>query len=270
MFLFSCQKEISFDLPQDNDPVGNQNGNLLVKALQITLNSNDTNVLGLKWNAANRLIEYTTNGVVNGFPTKATHQFIRSADNKILEVISSTALQGTIMDSARFKVYYQPGTNHLSYVTGTQYSFLGEIKDSSIFEYNGNGQVISKEIFVDFWGSMDPSRKETYEWDGNGNCIKINKFEFNGMAYEPSGTSTLSYSNHKSMVTLGEESFIVFDASSASVNHGAQVVMDTPNGTSTLTYSNEVFNSFDRPTEISVSVTPIPPGYQQKLIMYYE
>ncbi len=272
MVLFSCQKEIDFDFESPADGgVGNPNGNLLVKATQITLSTNDTNFIGVKWNSANKLIEYSTNGKVNGFPTKFTSTINRGSDGKIQTIVSKTELQNTIMDSIVYKVSYKPATSQLAYVTSTQHSFLGDIEDSTFYTYNAAGRVVTKETHQALFGPMMPSVRQTYEYDGNGNVTKINSFEFTGSGFAPSGTSTYTYTTHKSAITLGEESFIILGGENVSVNGISKLETDaTSSGNAyTLTTSNVVYNSFDRPSEAIISVTPNPPGYQVKVLYYY-
>ena len=275
--IVSCQKEITDGTPEQpggGGTGGNQNGNRLVKAQQITPSTGDTNIITLKWDAAGRLLEYNTNGVVNSSATQILIKIDRAADGKVTKIFSKSNLPMSFVDSVVSKVYYVPGTSKLAYSISTQYSsFLGEINDSSIYTYNGTGKIIAKESFQDFFGSMEPTSKQTYEYDGNGNITKIIDLSHDGVSYTQDATTVNTYDGHKAAAPLGEEEcFVSLGAANVSVNNLVNQVTNAVSSGSTYTtvVSGITYNSFDRPMKATLTVNPIPPGYVNNLTYFYQ
>lgn len=175
----SCQKEIDWSTGTS----GGSNGDLLVKAHQITIATNDTNVLTFQWDASKRLLKYTSAGKVNGTLTDITHTITRLPDGKIQRIVSKSSLTAGFLDSTVYIPFYQAASSQLKYVIDTQYTLLGPILDSSVYVYNGSGQVTSKETFTDFLGFVVPSGKETYVYDANGSITTISNYSYNGATY---------------------------------------------------------------------------------------
>ena len=72
IIMSSCQKEVDFDdplQPNGGTPSGTSNGDILVKALEITIQTKDTNTLPFQWDNAKRLLQYYSLGKVNGTRT---------------------------------------------------------------------------------------------------------------------------------------------------------------------------------------------------------
>lgn len=264
----SCQKEIDWSTGTS----GGSNGDLLVKAHQITIATNDTNVLTFQWDASKKLLKYTSAGKVNGTLTDITHTITRLGDGNIQRIVSKSSLTAGFLDSTVYIPFYQAASSQLKYVIDTQYTLLGPILDSSVYVYNGSGQVTSKETFTDFLGFVVPSGKETYVYDANGSITTISNYSYNGATYDLAATSTHTFSNHKSAVTLKEESFIILGAANASPKEVTKLVTNAVSSgtTYTSTFSAQQYNSNDRPTQASLGVMPQPPGYNMKLIYYYQ
>lgn len=267
LLFASCQKEIDWG----TNTSGND-GDLLVKALQITPSTNDTNVITFQWDAANRVTKYTSAGKVNGIATDILYAVSRLSDGKIQKILSKSSLTVGFLDSVVYFPVYLPSSTRLNYVLDSQYTIIGTIADSTSYQYNAAGQISSKETFTDLLGSMDPYSKETYVYDANGNVTSISNYTYNGATYDLSGTTTNTFSAHKSSVSLKEESFIVFGATNVSPNELTKVVTNAVvSGTTyTNTFSAQQYNSNNRPKQASLSVMPQPPGYDMKLLYYYQ
>lgn len=268
LVFVSCQKEIDWGTGTS----GGSDGDLLVKAHQITIATNDTNVLTFQWDASKRLLKYTSAGKVNGTLTDITHTISRLSDGKIQRIVSKSSLTAGFLDSTVYIPVYETSSTRLKYVIDTQYTLLGPILDSCVYVYNGSGQVTSKETFSDFFGIVIPSGKETYVYDANGSITTISNYSFNGATYDLAATSTNTFSNHKSAVTLKEESFIILGAANASPKEVTKLVTNAVSSgtTYTNTFSAQQYNSNDRPKQASLSVMPQPPGYDMKLNYFYQ
>jgi len=272
-FIFiSCQKEIDWGLSGGGGG-GSSSGDLLVKALEITTATNDTNTLTFQWDINKRLLVYKSIGKVNGIATNILHTITRSSDGKIQKIVSLSSSSG-LSDSVVYYPVYLSGSSRLAYIRDTQYTFIGNFSDSAAITYNASGQVASKESFIDFFGLLTPTGKEAYTYDANGNITLINVLAPNGSGgYDPSITVTYTFNSKKSAITLGEESFIVIGAANVSKNDATMVVNDATAGGGTSytgTYSQQQYNSFNRPTSAKLSLTPQPPGYDVAVSYFYQ
>jgi hypothetical protein len=266
-FIVSCQKEIDWGI---QDPA---EGDLLVKALQITPATNDTNVITFQWDANKRLLVYKSTGKVNGTATDILYTISRLADGKIGSIVSKSSLTAGFIDSVVYTPVYLPAGSQMSYVIDTQYTVIGPIADSSAFVYDAAGMITSKETFTNLFGFLVPTGKTMYTYDGSGNVTHIDAYSPNGAGgYDPSGTNTFTYDSHKNAAVLGDESFIVIGAENFSKNNATKSVnVDIAGGTTyTSTFSQQKFNSYNRPKQSSLSITPNPPGYDLKLLYYYQ
>ncbi len=264
LFLASCQKEINWD--------DGSNGDLLVKTLQITPATNDTNTITLQWDAARRLMEYKSTGKVNGTATDILHRIIRNADGTIKKIISKSSLTAGFLDSTVYTVHYQSGTR-LDYVIDTQYTLIGPIRDSTAYTYNPAGYVASKETLTDLLGFLIPTAKENYSYDSRGNLIKRDVLTPDGTGgFTPATQTNYTYSSHKNTTTMAEESYIAVGPDNVSKNFPLQSTTDdlvTPSSSS-INFSATQYNQYDRPSKTSLSLVPNPPGYDLKLLFYYQ
>jgi hypothetical protein len=274
--MVSCQKEITDGTPEQpggGGTGGNTDGNRIVKGVQITPSTGDTNIVTIKWDANGKLLEYNSNGEVNNIVTAISVKISRAADGKINTIVTSSSLPNNFIDSIVTKVFYVPGSSKLAYSVGTSYSMFGEVADSALYTYNGAGKLITKENFLDFFGSMEPSTKQQYEYDGNGNVIKVLDFSHDGVTYVADGTTINTYDGHKGPNTFEEaECFVSLGPALISVNNPIKTVSNAVSSgtTHTLIVTDLLFNSFDRPYSATLTLNPIPPGYVNKVTYYYQ
>lgn len=279
--LISCQKEIDGSLAgtggTGSGGTGGGNstsGDLLVKSVQITPATNDTNTITFSWDANKRLLSYISHGSVNSTAVDISYLISRGSDGKINKLGVSFPQNSGLIDSIIYYPFYLPGGNHLSYVIDTEFTIIGQINDSSAYTYGSNGMVSSKETFTGVFGLISPASKESYTYDAGGNVTTITYYTVNSAnGYDVTATDTYTFDMHKNFVSLGDESYIVLGAANVSKNNPVKKVTTdmTGNGTSyTSVFSQEQFNSNDRPTQSLLSVTPQPPGYDMKLLFYYQ
>ncbi len=279
--IMSCQKELSYTL---GDPAGSNNGNgntgssngdLLVKALQISPATNDTNTITFQWDASKRLTQYTSQGKVQGIAVAILHVITRDNSGKITKILSKSAMPNASADSAVYWPAYVTGTSKLAYVKAKEYGgFLGDVNDSAVYVYNAAGQVIQREIFSDFLGTMAPTAKNTFTYDANSNLLVNTQYnaDFLTGVYTQSAATTNTYGTHKAGITMGEEAMISLDPANVSKNEMVKQVTNAvqSGSTYTSTFSEQQYSSFDRPTKATINVTPQPPGYTMKLTYFYQ
>ena len=266
LVFVSCQKEIDWGTGAS----AGSDGDLLIKTVQVTPSTNDTNILTLNWDANKRLIQYQSAGKVSSIPTNIVNQISRASDGKITRILSKSSITAGLLDSVVYIPHYNG--SQMDYAIDTQYTLLGPIMDSLIFTYAG-GKVTSKETYTDLFFGLQQSAKETYEYDANGNVTTVKSYSPDGAGgYDLTATSTYTFDSHRSMITLGEESFLVLGAVNVSPkNFTKQVTNDVASGTTyTTVFTNIQFNSFNRPKSGTLKTTPQPPGYDVKLTMYYQ
>ncbi len=279
--LCACQKEVVWNLEDvpvedttddDNPPDTSTSGELAIKALQITLSTGDTNTITLKWDANKRFIEYASLGRVAGTDIDYRYKITRGADGRINKIVSTSAGALVFVDSTVYTVHYKGSTSELDYVTDIQYSFIGNIADSTQYTYDGAGHVASKESFSVFFGTSTAVSKNIYEYDAAGNLVSDKIYTPGGSGYELSATSTYTYNTHKPVVQMGEECFIIGSAANISPNDYDQMVTNAvASGTTYTTVASErVYNSYDRPTSATLNVLPQPPGYAMHVLYYYQ
>jgi len=263
LVLGSCQKEIDWSVPGTD-------GDLLVKALQVTPSTNDTNIVTFDWDAGKRLLLYKSAGKVNGTATNITNAITRLSDGKIKNIVSKSTLTAGFLDSTVYGFHYS-GTQ-LAYVIDTQYTLIGAIRDSMAFTYK-SGKVYAKETFTDFLGFISQTSRETFTYDANGNLTIDSVYTPDGSGgFDPGSVTTYTYSNHKNAVVLGEESYAVIGPANVSPNYYTVMVTNAVSSGTTYTTTNSQtnYNSYDRPSETSLTVTPVPPGYDLKLTFFYQ
>ncbi|MBS1655846.1 MAG: hypothetical protein JSU05_13425 [Bacteroidetes bacterium] len=284
--LFSCTKEVSFETGSNGSSGGsggsggtggsgggNTNGDLLIKALQITPATNDTDVITFGYDTNKRLTSYNATGKVNGTAIDIHYTITRLSDGKISKILSmSSTMLAAGVDSAVYYPFYVSGSSKLDYVLDTQYTSFGDLADSTIYTYNSSGQVVSKETIIDFAGITMPSAKEEYTYDGSGNVTLTKIYTTDGAGgFTQVSTKTNTFNSHKSGRTFGDESYIVLGTDNVSANDITGSAVNATTGTSyTSAMSQQTYNSFDRPISASATVTPQPPGYNLKLLYYYQ
>jgi hypothetical protein len=195
----------------------------------------------------------------------------RASDGKITKIISKSSLSGGFIDSVLYLPTYA-GTR-LKYVLDTQYSSLGSIADSTVYTYNGAGQVSDKETFSNIFGSYDPLSKESYQYDGSGNITKVTSYTADGAGgYDEASVTTITYNAKRIAITMGDEAYIAVGAENASKNDVTkQVTVSSLLGTTyTTTITAQTYNGYNRPTQASMSLMPQPPGYNLKLKYFYQ
>jgi len=269
MVLLSCQKEVDFSDPPATG--GSSNGDLLVKAVQITPGTNDTNTVTLTWDAQRRLTSYNSRGMVNTIPSNIETVISRDGDGRITKILGKANAPFSSSDSVVYEPHYVPNTMQLSYSIGTQYGGpMHGLKDSSVFTYNAAGQVTGKISYSDFFGSWDPVSKQEYTWDANGNVTKITDFAadlFSG-TFSESAVTTYTFNSHKNASVMGAESLFFLGAGNMSKNMFTRMVTNAVSSGTTYTtqITGDQYNSFDRPTQATITVTP---GNLVNNITYY-
>jgi hypothetical protein len=212
---------------------------------------------------------------VQGTAVSILHVISRDNSGKITKIVSKSTFPSASADSAVYWPTYVTGTSKLAYVKAKQYGgFLGDINDSAVYVYNAAGQVTQREIFSDWLGSMEPTNKNTFTYDANGNLLVNTQYNADVLTgvYTQSAATTNTFGTHKAGLTLGEEAMISLDPVNLSKNEMVKQVTNAvqSGSTYTSTFSEQQYNAFDRPIKATLNVTPQPPGYTNKLTYFYQ
>ena len=262
LFLVSCQKEIDWGLNQDAD------GDLLVKTVQITQETNDTNVITYQYDVNKHLIAYQSAGKINGIATNISYTITRSADGKITRLVSKTATPG--IDSIVYFPSYDG--DRIAYYIDSIYATFLDAKDSTVLTYNSFGFCTEIEQFADLFGTMEKMSKRTFVYDATGNPISEKTFGPDGLGgYELMDDAVYTYNDKKPAIKMGDEGLLVFSISSRANNDLTREEHDFVIGAERLTtITGQQYNAFNRPRQHAMAVVLPAPGYNVKLVHSYQ
>ena len=262
LLFASCQKELDWGLHQDVD------GDLLVKTLQITQETNDTNFITLQYDAEKRLIQYLSAGKVNGTATNISFKITRSADGKISRLVSKPGTPG--VDSIVYFPAYDG--DRISFCLDSTYTPFLDIKDSTVLTYNSFGFCTEIEQYTDLFGTMEKMSKRSFVYDATGNPVSEKVFAPDGLGgFELMDDVMYTYNDKKPAVKLGDESLIVFPITALANNDMTREEHDfVIAGERLVTITGQQYNAFNRPRQHAMTVVLPAPGYNLKLIHSYQ
>lgn len=287
----SCQKGVDWTgvtLPSTGGGTpgtggGSSNGDLLVKGISVNTVTNDTTTVTYSWNSAKKLTRYTSVGKASGFAVGGDYQITRGTDGRIQRIFSipvTGSIPGMSIDSIVYNVVYQGTTTKLQYVLTSSYSSFMDTYDSTVYIYNASNRVEKKETYREslIGTTMDLVGRETYTYDGSGNIISVSNLSTDPVTglLVPAGSVTITYTTQKAPFTVGEEAFIFLaPENNSQVCLKKKIQSGTAGGgatsfTMTADATIQQSNSFGRPTKMTVSITPTPPGYTSNMFFYYQ
>ena len=257
MGLSACQKEADFSNSSGNggsSGTGALPGEMLVKVESTAFNyvGKDTVV----WNTNGQLIswvEYQT----YPFSTYADSFYItRQANGKIISVWERHK-HNSSADTLIYNVTYRPGSDKISYCL-RQRPGTFVIEDSIFFDYDASGRTIARYSYYNSGNRVYyPSTKYVFEYDANDNLLGYKTYSDNGSgSYSLDNTSSYTYNSHKPAVRMGDLVYIAefFDPALNSPHDIASSMQDVD----AYSYSNQIYNSYDRPEQITVSTSGYP------------
>lgn len=263
LMLASCQKEIDWGIPGSGS-----DGDLLLRAWEITPATNDTTKIDLTWDAQKRLVRYEAHGNTNGVAVNLSYRITRQADGKISKIVSIPGVP--MIDSIVYHPTYSG--DKIQYVKSTTYNSFLPFEDSSHFTYNGSGQVSNITTHIAVLGMSQPVARRTFMYNASSDVSVEAIFAPNGLGgFIPASTNTYTYGTHKPAVKLGEESFIIFPVTAgASKELVKEELLATIGNSQTRTFSGQTYNNLDRPKKASIAITPQPPGYNLSVQYFYQ
>ena len=210
--LCSCQKELNPDGFNGGGGSSNNSPDLLSK--MVIRSGSDSNVASFTYNSGNKLTSVFIAGVDAGAVIDRKETFIRNAQGIITQIITKDAdLAASGIDSVISKVNYSGGryTNRVSLI---DFFGLFQFKDSAVFTYDGNGNVITVEDLLDVGGGYEPYIKQQYTYTAkNLTGIKFYLYDDASAKYVEETSETRTFDSKLSPLILGNEAFALnYDA----------------------------------------------------------
>lgn len=173
--LLSCQKEVSYDLGNDNSGTGSgsgsaSNGNRLVKLVSST--QFDSSITSYQYDKNGLLIRETVTGSLNGVDASNDYSIQRTASGIITETVqkSPTLLQNGI-DSLVRTLHYDPSSKkYVSAVFPVTVNGLSVI-DSTAYVYNSSGNVAAEETYENALGISIAVAKNVFTYSSDSRNI---------------------------------------------------------------------------------------------------
>ena len=222
LFVFSCQKEISKEIP-DNKPVDNNSnkGGLLVKT--ISRIKTDSIVTLYYYDAAERWTGTSTYGIWGGYSQESRFMIIRNADGIITKIVHKSPIISSYgYDSVHYVVSYDAVQSRYVYIVGYNISTDPTYLDSTVFEYDNIGRVTGKRYYMinlPFMGDTTLITKFDYSYDAKGNVSSFNITAYNSSSIDRLVT-TMRYDDKSAPLRLSNgESFVTIQAGEYAVNN---------------------------------------------------
>ena len=262
VILASCQKEI------DNAPGsgggGGGGGTTDQKLIRIGSRSGaDTSTTDYGYNAAGKLIRQYTSGVDQGTAFFIELKFNRNASGIITSVVfKSDQFASLGIDSVVKVVKYNTATSRYTGTTTAVTIFGFDLKDSSIFTYDGSGKIIQEESF-----SADPNTgiyqktsKDVFTYLASGNVGNEKYFEWDDISstYILSEEYTDEYDTKVSPLQMGIEAILIGDLVYAATNNLTKSIYvdatdPSNNETTAIVYT---YNTANKPATAIATATP--------------
>jgi len=246
--LFSCQKEVNPDGFNGNgNNGGNNSSGLLMK--MTTKSGSDSNTVSFTY-SSNKLISVYTSGIEAGTVIDRRENFIRNGQGIIIQIITKDAeLAASGIDSVISKIGYSGG-RYINRVSIIDFFGAFQFKDSAVFTYDGNGNVIRVEDLLDVGTGYDPFIKTEYTYSGkNITNVKTYLYDDASSNYEEETVETRTYDAKVSPLILSNEAFAMGYYSWYSSNNAIKSVIvssvdPSQSQTQDVTYT---YNSSNKP-----------------------
>lgn len=261
--LFSCQKEVE-DIFAGS---GNNASGVLQKV--VTKSGADSTVFNFSYNGNNKLVEATTSGIDSGNVIDIREIFIRNGQNIITQIITREAnLTANGIDSVITKVNYSGG-RYINRVSAIDLFGFFTFRDSVVLTYNGSGNVITEEDFLDVGTGYQPNIRTEYTYSGkNISVVKVSAFDDISNSYAEQYSRSLSYDAKTSPLILGNEAFAIgaynwFSGNNVVKSVAVSTTDPTQNEIQDVTYT---YNAFNKPV---TAITTIQGGLTANSNFYY-
>lgn len=274
LFLISCKKDKSFD---PNNPNGGGGGGTTTTVLAKTvtqLQGGDSLRVIYSYDNQKRFISYISEESDQGDVYHSELKFIRNAQGIVQKmVIKADDLAAAGIDSIFYKINYNTGLSRYTSSVLTFDDGTDIFRDSTVYTYNSSGKISQTEEFQDAGTGVyvKVSKTEfTYNAAGNVTREKVYYFDDTTNTYLPYYQDDYEYDAKVNPLILGNEAFLLGDASLASPNNQTKDTYTdsedaTMNDLLTTTYT---YNTANKPLTDIVTIqsegVPYPTAYTYK------
>jgi len=208
--MASCQKEVSWEITDPNNPGGGGTGNpgggstgeLLVKI--VTKEGADSLVTTFSYDASKRLIREYIKGRTGGMAMDNETRIIRNGAGIITQIIQKNETfrqQG--IDSVISQIFYDATTSR--YTARVQsIAFAGiAVNDSTVFFYNPNGTLLRLETYngsPSLGFDYELNTKFEYTYSPQGNITQYKTFSRDAISGTWDAIAEMNYSNFDNKV----------------------------------------------------------------------
>lgn len=256
LFLFSCQKEESFE---DGAVPGSTLMRIVTK-----VSDTDSTITSYGYNGSKLYVSKNVNGddyLFDGDNVKLTRN-----DQGVITKIEVTEQPSG--PTIAYTVNYDGSNKTYTSKTSTFTSSGITYKDSTAYIYNTSGKIIEEVYFVNDGssGGYVEVEKFEYSYDGSGNLILMKDSYYDEASgnYDLVSEVAFDYDSKINPLNLGSEDILINDMTSTSANNVTKITITNtldPTYNETISF-DYTYNAIDKPVSASVTFaslgTPVP------------
>jgi YD repeat-containing protein len=270
IYFSSCQKQVDWTI----DPVidttttptipttpGGPSGDLLVKIVMVT--GSETTTITYTYDASKRLISEHSLGTSAGMPLDSYRRFYRDDAGRIYKIAQLIKQTGLSMDTSFTYVHYDdPASKNFVYTVAEIGAFGFVTRDSSVFTYDGNGNLAMHKSYMsnDLLGSA-PALTTRWEYTysaGNLTGQKAYNDYANTGTLSLTATYKYTYDNKLNAMTLNGEAFLTGRTEGVSKNNVTkmELIDETAPANSITVTTALTYGSANKPATGKATLSP--------------
>lgn len=252
--LTSCQKEAELvDPANPGGGANNPNGTQLVRIGSRV--GADTLTTNITYTAAGRIHTFAQSGTVNGFAITASIRAVRNSFGVITStVIKTNVLAQLGLDSVVVFHQYDAAASRYKYSVSTFVTAGVLQKDSTVFTYNGSGQLTMGVSYSDDGSGYEPDFKTEFTYNG-ANIATKKEYSSDGTGgWDLDETVTHEYDTKTAPLSFPADAVVLDPEIFYSANNPVKSTTAAA-GTSVVRSISYVYNAANRPVTATTSGT---------------
>ncbi len=269
LFFYSCSKEESFEINNNNNP-GNPSTGLLVKT--VANFGLDSTIVLYAYDAQKRMTRQIITSQDPNFINE-DRRIVRAADGHIQQVVYRSDEYVMIgVDSVVYNVYYN-GTSYTHKILQFEDRSGVEHKDSTAYTYDAQNRIIKEEEFSydPVGGTYIADTKADYSYDGSGIVkVDISHFDTDINNYQLVSQTTAEYDDKESPLSLGNEGIVIDQYHLWNSHNPTKESVVYPDEPSENTASSATYTYNDKNKPMVATVTEANSGLSFIITFYYQ